>query len=169
MPDPTQLPHLLKLLDDDSETVQKSLTAAFAAFGPDLERELANLSDPPDEQILRQIRNLIHQEPRVLPEPRFSPGQLVCHRRYGYRGVVVDFDPTCQADKNWYQKNRTQPDRDQPWYHVLVHNSDTITYAAQTSLQEDESTEEIHHPYISVFFSDFKDGRYIRNDRPWQT
>ena len=31
MPDPTQLPHLLKLLDDDSETVQKSLTAAFAA------------------------------------------------------------------------------------------------------------------------------------------
>lgn len=58
----------------------------------------------------------INHPPRTV----FEPGQLVRHRRYGYRGVVVDRDEFCEADDEWYSKNQTQPDRDQPWYHVLV-------------------------------------------------
>lgn len=100
-------------------------------------------------------------------EPRFQVGQLVRHVRYGYRGVVVDWDATCQAGDDWYLRNATQPDRDQPWYHVLVHNSSNVTYAAQTSLTEDPSAEEVIHPYIMTFFSEFAQGRYIRNNRPW--
>ena len=30
-------------------------------------------------------------------EPMFAPGDLVHHRRYGYRGVLVAVDRTCQA------------------------------------------------------------------------
>ncbi len=52
-------------------------------------------------------------------DPLYHPGQIVRHRRYGYRGVVVDSDLTCKADEAWYQSNQTQPDRNQPWYHVL--------------------------------------------------
>ncbi len=100
-------------------------------------------------------------------EPRYHPGQLVRHRRYGYRGVVVDFDLTCKADEAWYQSNKTQPVRDQPWYHVLVDGSTSTTYAAQTSLEADEQSDPITHPYIEHFFTEFTGDRYLRNDRPW--
>ena len=53
----------------------------------------------------------------------FDVGTLVRHRRYGYRGVIVAFDATCQASDQWYYSNQTQPSHDQPWYHVLVHES----------------------------------------------
>ncbi len=100
-------------------------------------------------------------------EPLYHPGQIVRHRRYGYRGVVVDFDLTCKADEAWYQSNQTRPDRNQPWYHVLVDGSDIATYAAQTSLEADERPAPITHPYLEHFFTDFIGGRYVRNDRPW--
>ena len=179
MPDTRQLPHLLKLLDDESETVQQAVTAALAAFGPSLERALARLPEPPDERQVQRIRVLLavrqpdppspsdREEVPVATEPTFEPGQLVRHRRYGYRGVVVAVDLTCQADDEWYHSNRTQPDRGQPWYHVLVHDSTGCTYAAQTSLQEDDSEAQVSHPFISHFFSAFKDGQYTRNSRPW--
>ncbi len=98
---------------------------------------------------------------------RFARGELVRHRRYGYRGVVVDFDATCKAPEDWYQSNQTQPAKDQPWYHVLVDGSDQTTYAAESSLMPDPSSEPISHPLLVAFFSAFHDGAYVRNDRPW--
>ena len=111
------------------------------------------------------------EPPDTFPDelPRFMPGQLVQHVRYGYRGVVVDFDMRCQADDQWYASNKTQPPRDQPWYHVLVHGSGTVTYAAQTSLEPGTDRDPIVHPLVEQFFSSFdkKTGRYERNDTPW--
>ena len=103
----------------------------------------------------------------LMTVPKFLPGTLVRHRRYGYRGVVVEYDPICRADKQWYRGNRTQPNRDQPWYHVLVHGSDTVTYAAEGNLQPDESGEPVEHPLVELFFSGQKNGRYLRNSRAW--
>ena len=101
------------------------------------------------------------------PKRQFDVGQIVKHRRYGYRGVVVAFEHSCRAPDDWYRSNRTQPDKNQPWYHVLVHQSDTVTYAAQTSLAADDDATAIEHPLTAMFFTDFVNGRYIRNDRPW--
>ena len=67
--------------------------------------------------------------------PKFHIGQVVEHKRYGYRGVIVDFDMACQAEDSWYEANQTQPGKDQPWYHVLVHRSNGNTYAAEESLE----------------------------------
>lgn len=100
-------------------------------------------------------------------KPLFKPGQIVHHRRYDYRGVIVAFDPTCQADEQWYNKNQTQPDRDQPWYHVLVHLSNQNTYVAQENLELDPGKELVVHPLLSAFFSAYAQGRYIRNETPW--
>ncbi len=100
-------------------------------------------------------------------DPLYHPGQIVRHRRYGYRGVVVDFDLTCNADQAWYQSNQTQPDRNQPWYHVLVDGSVNTTYAAQTSLEADERPAPITHPLLEHFFTEFTGDRYLRNDRLW--
>lgn len=105
--------------------------------------------------------------PRSGNRPVFEPGQLVQHRRYGYRGVVVEREDSCQADDEWYARNQTQPDRDQPWYHVLVDGTSSCTYAASENLVADESGLPISHPLASYFFSEFADGRYVRNDEPW--
>lgn len=99
--------------------------------------------------------------------PLFKPGQLVLHKRYGYRGVIVGLDLSCQASEQWYLSNQTQPAKNQPWYHVLVDGSGTVTYPAQTSLIADDSGEPISHPLIEHFFSGFVEGHYIRNSLPW--
>jgi heat shock protein HspQ len=99
--------------------------------------------------------------------PLFRPGDKVRHKRYDYRGVVVAVDLHFKADNDWYQSNMTQPDKNQPWYHVLVHKSETVTYPAQSSLEADEGVEPVRHPWISLFFNEFKDGCYTRNNRPW--
>ncbi len=103
----------------------------------------------------------------VRPEPIFRPGQLVRHVRYGYRGVVVAVDSFCRAPEGWYESNRTQPDRQQPWYHVLVDGGGNVTYAAQTSLAADESQTRIEHPLLVEFFDDFDGEQYLRNEIPW--
>ncbi len=103
----------------------------------------------------------------LAPEVRFSVGQLVRHLRYGYRGVVVHCDPFCQASEAWYQANQTQPERNQPWYHVLVDGASTVTYAAQTSLEADDSEQPVEHPLVDPFFSEFAGEHYVRHERPW--
>ena len=99
--------------------------------------------------------------------PKFAPGDLVRHVRYQYRGVVVAHDPKCLAEENWYLSNKTQPVRGQPWYHVLVHESGSVTYPAESSLALDESGEQIIHPLLDQFFNGLEKGRYKRNDIPW--
>lgn len=99
--------------------------------------------------------------------PDFAPGDLVSHRRYGYRAVVVEVDPQCRASEAWYQKNATQPKRDQPWYHLLVDQSASITYAAQSSLEMDTQGTPVEHPLLALFFSGFQDGQHLRNNHPW--
>ena len=99
--------------------------------------------------------------------PKFAAGDLVRHVRYHYRGVVVAHDSKCAADEQWYLSNQTQPDRGQPWYHVLVHESGSVTYPAESSLELDDTAEPIIHPLLDQFFGDFADRRYQRNDIPW--
>ncbi len=97
---------------------------------------------------------------------RLAVGQLVRHRLFGYRGVVVDVDATFQLDDAWYeQMARTRPPRDRPWYHVLVHDADHLTYVAERNLEADESGKPVRHPLLERFFTRFENGRY-RSDRP---
>jgi heat shock protein HspQ len=95
----------------------------------------------------------------------FSPGQLIHHKLFDYRGVIVDVDATCQATDEWYERvARTRPPRDQPWYHVLVHGSTHTTYVAQRNLEPDESGEPIAHPLLEQFFGVFREGRYEKGE-----
>ncbi len=95
-------------------------------------------------------------------EFKFSVGQVVHHKRYDYRGVIVSADDSCEADDDWYDKNQTQPERDQPWYHVLVDRAQHTTYVAESNLEADESGNRIRHPLVPRFFKTFFKGRYWR-------
>ena len=175
MTDPTQIPFLIKLIDDDSEKVRRAVADALIAFGSPLETMLTQLEKPLEKNQIQRMEALLKDYTPSTPSPtdkmengvRFQPGQLVQHKRYKYRGVIVAFDSTCEAEEDWYLANQTQPDRNQPWYHVLVHDSEQVTYVAQTNLEADDQKMRVDHPLISHFFCDFQEGHYTRNDTAW--
>jgi len=115
----------------------------------------------------KQIAHLTPEEIIQEVTPSFGPGEVVRHARYGYRGIIVDCDNNCEATDSWYNRNQSQPDRDQCWFHVLVDGSDQVTYVAESSLKLDDSREKIEHPLLTYFFIESNDGQYIRNDNPW--
>ena len=93
----------------------------------------------------------------------FAPGQIVRHSRFGYRGVIVDVDATFSLSEEWYEAvAKSRPPKDLPWYHVIVHESDHMTYVAQRHLEEDLSSDPIRSPLLDRFFRAFSDGRYER-------
>lgn len=97
---------------------------------------------------------------------RFSVGDLVHHRLFDYRGVIVDVDPSFQLTEEWYEAvARSRPPKDRPWYHVLVHGAVHSTYVAERNLEPDEHASPIQHPMLEQFFSGFRNGRYVRRDQ----
>lgn len=152
-----------------------------------IRRVLANLirayhlqKDSANQQLMAELFRELEVWRGVLPEnaawaerelvgtgASFEAGQIVRHTAQGYRGIIVDGDDTCQASEEWYFGNDLQPDRDQPWYHILVDGSSTIAYAAQSHLTLEHSFRPIDHPLLNRFFDRTEDGRYIRNSTLW--
>ena len=96
------------------------------------------------------------------PNARFAVGQLIHHKLFGYRGVVVDVDPSYQGSEEWYEEvAHKAPPKDSPWYHVLVHGADYETYVAERNLEPDGSREPISNPDLGRFFEDFRNGTYV--------
>lgn len=105
---------------------------------------------------------LTDSEGGASPGIYYDLGTIITHKLYGYRGVIVAVDACCKAGETWYQSNKTQPSREQPWYHVLVHDSGGLsTYVAQSNLEEDASGQPVEHPRIACYFSEYKEGRYL--------
>jgi len=96
---------------------------------------------------------------------KFSVGELIQHRLFHYRGVIVDVDRNCQATEEWYELvAKSRPPKNRPWYHVLVHGGDHSTYVAEQNLEHDGNLEPINHPILNHFFSNFINGKYERNE-----
>ena len=69
---------------------------------------------------------------------QFSIGDLVHHKLFDYRGVVVDVDPHLMLSEEWYAAvARSRPPKDQPWYRVLVYDATQETYVAEHNLESD--------------------------------
>jgi heat shock protein HspQ len=97
----------------------------------------------------------------MATEAKFFVGQLIHHKKFDYRGVIVDVDATFQCTDEWYELvARSRPPKDKPWYHVLVDNADNMTYVAERHLEVASNKEPINHPAIDRFFHDFQNGTY---------
>jgi heat shock protein HspQ len=117
-------------------------------------------------QRLRQI--LIAKMGTVtrITRSKFAVGELVFHRLFDYRGVIVDVDPDFQGTEEWYQSvAKSRPPKDEPWYHVLVHESFHATYVAERNLEADEDLYPIKHPMVEQFFTRFENGRYYNENQ----
>ena len=103
---------------------------------------------------------------KVIPikRARFSVGDIVHHRLFGYRGVIFDADATFQLTEEWYDAvARSRPPKDRPWYHVLVEDSDNATYVAERNLERDPKGQPIDNPLVDELFTRFENGRYVRD------
>jgi heat shock protein HspQ len=93
---------------------------------------------------------------------RFSPGELVKHRLFEYRGVVVDVDAEFSLSEEWYESvAKSRPPKDEPWYHVLVHGSEQATYVAERNLEPDTTGQPVLNPMLGMYFRGMEDGRYV--------
>ena len=95
---------------------------------------------------------------------RFRVGQLIHHKRFDYRGVIVDVDATFQGTDEWYETMATsRPPKDKPWYHVLVDGAVHTTYVTEQNLEPDLTGAPITHPLLDRFFDELRDGLYVRH------
>ena len=93
---------------------------------------------------------------------KFQVGELIHHKRFDYRGVVVDVDASFSGTEEWYNTMaRSNPPKDEPWYHVLVHQAEHSTYVAERNLETDLTGEPVAHPFLNQFFDALRDGVYV--------
>jgi heat shock protein HspQ len=97
----------------------------------------------------------------------YSIGQKVQHTQDGWRGVIVDYDLYCTNASDGFDNDETRPDRNQPWYHILVHGSEQSVYIAHAHVIQDPSKDNIRHPLVPYFFTQAENGAYLRNHLPW--
>jgi heat shock protein HspQ len=91
----------------------------------------------------------------------FSLGQVVHHREFGYRGVVVDVDPMFLGDDETAALAVSDDEPlERPWYHVLADGRNHVTYVCETSLDADESGAPVKHPSLGLFFTSFEGSHY---------
>ncbi len=92
---------------------------------------------------------------------KFAIGHIIHHKKFDYRGVVIDVDPVFSGTDEWYDAvAKSRPPKEKPWYHVIVEGSVDQTYVAERHLEPDSSQRPIDHPLIEFIFSDFKNGKY---------
>ena len=94
----------------------------------------------------------------------FAIGQLVRHREFPFRGVVIDVDPEFSSnDEAWESiPEDRRPRRDQPFYHVLAERDSEAyhAYVSEQHLLGDESGVPLDNPQIVEMLGEFRDGSY---------
>jgi len=99
-----------------------------------------------------------------IRETQFSIGQVVRHRVYPFRGVIVDVDPEFSNSDEWWQAipEDVRPRKDQPFYHLLAENEDTsyVAYVSEQNLLIDDSGIPVNHPEVEQVFGEFLGNSY---------
>ena len=95
-----------------------------------------------------------------MPEPRFSIGDVVIHKRLGYRGAVMEVRHTAPPGEHWNRPDLSYEQKEACWYKVLVDDANHTTLIAEYELELDDSNTPIKNPQTSKYFRGFEDGQY---------
>ena len=69
---------------------------------------------------------------------KYCIGQLIQHKIFDYRGIILSVDLEFKSTDEWYEAvAKSRPPKNEPWYHVLVHQKGHQTYVAEQNLQPD--------------------------------
>lgn len=121
-----------------------------------------------DDELKKNISNT-SDKIQVHKEPLFNIGDIVKHRIYPFRGVIIDVDPEFSNTEEWYQSipAEIRPSRKQPYYHLMAENTETFytAYVSQQNLVRDGENGPLEHPDIEEMFSGMEKGKYhLRNE-----
>jgi len=99
-----------------------------------------------------------------IQNTQFSIGQVVRHRVYPFRGVIIDVDPEFSNSDEWWESipEEVRPRKDQPFYHLLAENETTAyeAYVSEQNLLVDDSGEPVGHPQVAEVFGEFRGDSY---------
>ena len=100
---------------------------------------------------------------------KFSIGEIVRHRLYPFRGVVIDVDPEFDNTDEWYESipPEVRPHKEQPFYHLLAENADSYytAYVSQQNLGGDGENGPVGHPDLEELFEGLQLGHRVTFDR----
>lgn len=163
-------PALDALFDVGLKSLQMANQRATALATP------PETSAPPASAVVE-----VEVEAPKASDAAFTVGQVFRHRKYGYRGVVIGWDPVCRASAQWVSSTgaATLPSgTDQPFYHCLVDVRDRpeaqVSYVAQDNIELLETPSApltpallvqrvIAHPLLTRYFADYRplEGAYV--------
>ena len=123
----------------------------------------------PNEIVNSSTETINPSKIKVHKDPLFNIGDIVKHRIYPFRGVIVDVDPEFSNTEEWYQSipAEIRPSRDQPYYHLMAENTETFytAYVSQQNLVDDGDNGPLEHPDLDEIFSGMEKGKYhLRNE-----
>lgn len=91
-----------------------------------------------------------------LKTAKYKLGEIVRHKRFGFRGVIFDVDPEYSNTEEWWNAIPLdiRPERDQPFYHLLAENEEAeyVAYVSEQNLIYDDSDLPLRNPNISRMF-----------------
>ena len=94
---------------------------------------------------------------------KFGIGQVVRHRLFSFRGVIIDVDPVFNNTDEWWNSipEEIRPRKDQPFYHLLAENDETeyVAYVSEQNLLVDDSGEPVRHPQVHDYFEGYDNRR----------
>lgn len=111
-------------------------------------------------------------DPRTHRSPNieFRVGQVIVHKTWKYRGVIIGWDEKARAPPEWIEEfnRKNKMWKNMPNYSILVDTRDRltpqITYVPQENLEVVKSTK-VFHPLIDHYFENYDGAQYI--PRPW--
>ncbi len=125
------------------------------------------IPDPAESQselLFYLVPPIYHSLTMNILKTQFAIGQVVRHRVYPFRGVIVDVDPEFNNSEEWWQAipEEIRPRKDQPFYHLLAENGDTsyVAYVSEQNLLIDESGIPVNHPEVAQVFGQFLGNSY---------
>ena len=102
---------------------------------------------------------------KIDKDPLFNIGDIVKHRIYPFRGVIVDVDAEFSNTEEWYQSipAEIRPSRKQPYYHLMAENTETFytAYVSQQNLIGDGQNGPLEHPDLEEIFNGIDKGKYL--------
>ncbi len=101
---------------------------------------VSTLDAQQNRETLAPFLGIGHESMIRMASARFSTGDVVQHKLFNYRGVIVGVDTHFRGTEAWYEAvARSRPPRHRPWYHVLPHGAQHQTYVAERNLEPDYS------------------------------
>tara|TARA_B110001452_G_C14960986_1_gene336064 strand:+ start:203 stop:604 length:402 start_codon:yes stop_codon:yes gene_type:complete len=122
-------------------------------------------SEDTSSKIKVNTKSKILNKIKVFKDPLFNIGDIVKHRIYPFRGVIVDVDPEFSNTEEWYQSipAEIRPSRKQPYYHLMAENTETFytAYVSQQNLVGDRENGPLEHPDLDEIFNGIDEGKYL--------